>query len=154
MSTERTAWALLAANRKASHLADTAIYDIFSGYESLLCAGKDKGGSWLSMPLLDVSEAGAKSRTVGKQLNPGDGYRDGEEADGVMFRSSGETDTRATLPISPKTLPGETYAESLFSFGKAPLGSKDEAREDCCYTRTPSILYQRKREQGLVPVKE
>lgn len=106
------------------------------------------------MPLLDVSEAAAKSRTVGKQLYSGDGYRDGEEVDGVMIRSSGETDTRATLPISPKTLPGETYAESLLSFGKAPLGSKDEAREDCCYTMTLSILYHHKRKQGLVSGKE
>ena len=37
--------------------------------------------SWLSTPLLEVSEAVGKSRTMGKQLYSGDGNRDGEEAD-------------------------------------------------------------------------
>lgn len=69
--------------------------------------------SWLSIPLLEASEVAVKSRTVGKRLYSGDGYRDGEEAEGVRFMSLGDTDSRATLPISPKTLPGETYAESL-----------------------------------------
>lgn len=70
--------------------------------------------SWLNTPLLEVSEIAGKSRAVGKQVYSGDGNRDGEEADGVRFMSLGETDTKATLPISPKTLPGETYAETLW----------------------------------------
>lgn len=69
--------------------------------------------SWLSTPLLEVSEAAGKSRMVGKKLYSGDGNRHGEGADGVRFMSLGETDARATVLISPKTLPGETYAESL-----------------------------------------
>lgn len=44
------------------------------------------------MPLLDVSEAAGKSRTVGKQLYSGNGNREGEEVDGVRFISLAETD--------------------------------------------------------------
>ena len=68
--------------------------------------------SWPSPPLVAISEVAGNSRTVGKQYS-GDGYRDGEEADGVKFTSLAEIDTRSTFPISPKTLPGETYAELL-----------------------------------------
>lgn len=103
----------MADRRKTSHLADTALCDTYPGYEGLLCAGKDKLDLWLGKPLLEASEVAVKSRTAGKQLYSGDGYRDGDEADGDRFMSLGETDSRATLPISPKTLPGETYAESL-----------------------------------------
>lgn len=69
--------------------------------------------SWLSTSLPEISEGAGKSRTVGKHSYSGIGNRDGEEADGVRFMSLGDTDTRATLPASPKTLLGETYAESL-----------------------------------------
>ena len=103
----------MADRRKTSHLADMALCDSYPGYEGLLCDGKDKLEPWLSKPLLETSEVAVKSRTAGKQLYSGDGYRDGEEANGVRFMSLGEPDSRATLPISPKTLPGETYAESL-----------------------------------------
>ena len=48
-----------------------------------------------------------------KQLYSGNGNRDGEDTEGAGFMALGETDTRATLPTSPKTLAGETYAESL-----------------------------------------
>ena len=65
------------------------------------------------MPLLEVSEATGKSRAIGKQLYSGDGNRDGEETDGGRFISLGDMDTRAVFDISLKTLPGETYAESL-----------------------------------------
>ena len=70
-------------------------------------------GSWLRVPLLEVPETVGKSRTLGKQLYSGDGNRDDEEADGDRFISLGETDTKAPFPMSLKTLPGETYAESL-----------------------------------------
>ena len=65
------------------------------------------------MPLLEVSEAVGNSRPIGKQLYSGDGNRDGEETDGDRFISLGEMDIRAPFDISLKTLPGETYAESL-----------------------------------------
>ena len=38
-------------------------------------------------------------------------------------------------------------------FGKDPIGSKDEAREDCSYTRMLSDLYHRARKQLLVTAK-
>ena len=69
--------------------------------------------SCLSTLLLDVSENVGKSRAAGKQPYSGDGKRGGEVVDGERFISLGETDTRAKFPISPKTLPGETYAESF-----------------------------------------
>ena len=68
---------------------------------------------WLSTPLLEASVAVGKSRAIGKQVYSGDGNRDDDEADGDRFISLGETETRAPFPISPKTLVGETYAESL-----------------------------------------
>ncbi len=104
---------LIAEWRKISHLGDTALGDAYPRYESLLCGGKDEIDSWLRTPLLEVSDAAGNSRAMGKQLYSGDGNRGGEEVDGDRFISLGETDTRATFPISPKTLPGETYAESL-----------------------------------------
>ena len=65
------------------------------------------------MPLLECSEIAVRPPILWKQLYSGDGNSDGEEADDARFISLGENDRRATFPISPKTLPGETYAESL-----------------------------------------
>ena len=111
--TEETVHILIADERTTFHLAETVLYDADLGYESLLCVGKDNMESWLSSPLLEVSEAAGKSRTVGKQLYSGNGNKDGEEVGGVRFMLLGQAVTRATLPMSPKILPGETYAESL-----------------------------------------
>ena len=69
--------------------------------------------SWLRRSLLEFPDVVWKLRRVWKQSYSGNGNRDGDEADGVSFMSLGETDTRATLPTSPNTLLGETYAESL-----------------------------------------
>lgn len=76
----------------------------------------DKTEWWLNTPLLEASEAVGKSRAVGKQLYSGNGNRDDDEADGERFISLGEPETRAPFPISPKTLVGETYAESLWGY--------------------------------------
>lgn len=109
----KTVQVFIADKRKTSYPADTAFCDAYPGYESLLCGGKDKMEWWLSTPLLEASEAVGKSRAIGKQLYSGNGNRDDDEADGDRFISLGETETRAPFPISPKTLVGETYAESL-----------------------------------------
>ena len=87
--------------------------EFYPAYESRLCRGRDKMDSWLSTLLFELSVGGGKSRTSGKQLYSGDGNKDEEEADGDRFISLGEPETWEALLISPKTLPGETYAESL-----------------------------------------
>lgn len=90
-----------------------ALYDVYAGYESLLRGGKDKVESLLNAPLFGASEPAGYSCTGAKQLYSGNGNRDGEDTEGVGFIALGETDTRATLLPSPKTLAGDTYAESL-----------------------------------------
>ena len=110
---ERRVRKFVADWRMISCLTDSALYDAYPGYESLLWAGKDKIESWLSIPLPEACEAAGKSRMIGKQLYSGDGWREGEEDDGFGFMSFGKIDTRESVLVSLKTVLGETYGESL-----------------------------------------